>query len=233
VLDEQRVHRDPEARVDPLAERRLRLLGRPGPDDAEPVRDPVDVRVDRDRRDPVAEDEHAVRGLRPDPGERDELVERARDRPSEPPEDLAGAGADDPRLDPVEPSRADEPLQLGRPGPGEGRRVREPAEQERARPVGVRVARALGEDRADEHLERVLGMVPQVRPPPVPGPVERAQAVEEPLPVERGRRGSGTHRCSPPPRWALAASRTAVVSPGSERSGSSRSSGSRRSSPTR
>jgi hypothetical protein len=67
VLDEERVHRDPEALVDALAERRLGLLRALGPDDAETVRDPMDVGVDRDRGDTVPEDKDAVRGLRADP----------------------------------------------------------------------------------------------------------------------------------------------------------------------
>jgi hypothetical protein len=69
VLDEERIDRDPVARIDRLAESRFGLFGSPGPDDAETVRDAVHVGVDRDRRDPVAEDEDAVRGLGADTGE--------------------------------------------------------------------------------------------------------------------------------------------------------------------
>jgi hypothetical protein len=88
VLNEERVEGDPVTGVDPLAEGGFGLLGRAGPHDAEAVRDPMDVRVDGDRRDPVAEDEHAVRGLGPDPGEGDERLELPRNGPSEPVEDL-------------------------------------------------------------------------------------------------------------------------------------------------
>jgi hypothetical protein len=84
VLDEERVEGDPVATVDEVAQPILGLLGGAGPDDAEAVGDPVDMRVDGDRGDPVAEDEDAVRGLRPDPGQRGQLVERPRNVPREP-----------------------------------------------------------------------------------------------------------------------------------------------------
>ena len=233
MLDEEGVHGDPEPWVDPVPEGGLRLFGRPGPHDPEPVRDPMDVGVDRDRRDPVAKDEDAVRGLRTDPGKRDELVERAGDRAPEPLEELPRARPDHPGLHAVEAGRADERLHLRGAGAGEGRCVREAGEQPGARPVGVRIARPLGKYCPDEHLERVLGVVAQVRPSPVARAVERAQAVEQPFPVERRAGSPSGHRG--PLSWegTRTSGPVAAASPGSERSGSSRSSAPRRSSPIR
>jgi hypothetical protein len=110
MLDQERVERDPVSAIDASSERRLGLFGRARADDPEAVRDAVDVRIHRDRGDPVAEDEHAVRGLRPDPGESDQLLERPRDLAVPSVEDDAGTGTDDLRLRVVEPRRADQPL---------------------------------------------------------------------------------------------------------------------------
>ena len=231
MLDEERVHRDPVAGVDPLPKRRLGLIGRTGPDDAEAVGDPVDVGVDRDRRDPIPEDQHAVRGLRSDARQRDERVVLLRDLAAEPVEDLASDPTDHPGLHPVEPGHPDQRLDLRRPSVGQGLRVREPGEQLRAGGIGVGVPRPLREDGADQDLERVLGVVAQVRAAPVAGMIERREAIEQPFPIEL--RGPG------PPRQPLALpSRPGVAgataeTPGSERSGSSVSSAPRSSSPTR
>ena len=230
MLDQERVHRDPEAGVDPCPQARLGLLRGPALDDAEPVGDPVDVGVDRDRRDPVAEHQHAVRGLRPDAGERHELFERAGHGARVPGEDLPGAGADGPSLRPVEPYGPDEALELPRVRPREARRVREPREQTRAGNVGRLVPRPLGEDRADQHLERVLRVVAQIGSTPIPGPVERGEPVEQCLPVENGGRRGSAHVVSP--RRPGVGSGTGVR-PGSLRSGSSAASGPRTSSPIR
>jgi hypothetical protein len=70
VLHEEGVERDPVRGVDHSGERALGLLGGPGSDDAEAVRDAMDVRVDRDRGDPVPEHEDAVGGLGTDTGHR-------------------------------------------------------------------------------------------------------------------------------------------------------------------
>jgi hypothetical protein len=226
VLDEQRVERYPVAPVDDPGELGLGLLGALRSDDPEPVGDPVHVGVDRDRGDAVAEDEDAVRRLRADVGEAHERVELPRHRAAEFREDRPRAVAHRAALHPVETRRADERLDLGRGGRGERRRVGEPGEEAGARGVGVRVARPLREDRADQHLERVLGVVPEVRGPPVARAVERRQPVEDRLPVPRGEAGHGHGRV----RGALGA----VSIPGSERSGSSSAPPSaRRSSPTR
>ena len=233
MLDEQGVDGDPVPRVDPFSQRSLGLFGRPGPHDAEPVRDPMDVGVHRDRRDPVAEDEDAVRGLRPDAGERHERFKVAGDHSAEPLQDLGRHPAEDPGLHPVEPRRPDQWFDLGRGGAGERRRVREPLEEAGACDVGVRVAGPLREDRADEDLERVLCVVAQVRSPPVPRAVERAQPVEEPFPVEPGGRTVQGAHGGPLRAFAEPPVRTAVDTPGSERSGSSPSSAPRNSSPTR
>jgi hypothetical protein len=118
------------------------------------------VRVDRDRRDPVSEDEDAVRGLGTDAGKRGQLLEGPGDRAGEPVEDLV---RDDPKhvgLHTVEAGHPDQGLDVGPLRTGERRSVREPGEETGARNVGVRVAGALREDRADEDLERVLGVVP-------------------------------------------------------------------------
>ena len=239
MLDEERVERDPVLRVEHLAQRRFGLLGGPGPHDAEPVRDAVDVRVDRDRRDPVAEDEDAVRRLRADPGQRRQRLEAARDLPVEPVEHRRGAGPDHAGFDPVEAGRPDQRLEVGRTRPGERRGVGVAREEARARDVGVRVARPLREDRADQHLERVLGVVAQVRRAPVPGPVELREPVEDLFPLPGGEAGGRRH--PPPPGGERALGRpegsagpgSAVSRPGSERSGSSSPFFARRSSPTR
>ena len=238
MLYEERVQRNPELPVHELSEGGLGLLGGPGADDAEAIRDPMHVRVDRDRGDPVAEDEHAVRGLRPDPGKRGQLLERPRDPPPEPLEDRSGAVADHPRLDAIEPGRPDQGLDRVGAGPRERDRGREGREEAGARDVRVRVARPLREDRPDQHLERVLGVVAQVRPPPVAGPVEGGEAVEDSLPVGPGESRAAVHapglaRSGGRPAGGATAGRSAAgPRPGSERSGSS-ASGFRTSSPMR
>jgi len=232
VLDEQRVQRDPVPLVDRATERRLRLLGRPGADDPQPVRDPMDVRIDRDRREPEAEDEDAVGGLRRDRREGDQLVVLPRDLAAVAPEDLLRDRADRAALRPVEADRPDQRFQHGGPGPGETLGVGEPGEQASARDIGVRVAGPLGEDRADEDLERVLGVVAQVRPAPVAGPVERAQPVEERLPGEPRPVRGVAHLRSARPTGARAVGGRGPT-PGSLRSGSSPTSSARSSSPIR
>jgi hypothetical protein len=184
VLDEERVERDPEPRVDGGSQSVLGLLGGAGAHDPEPVRDPVDVGVDGHGRDPVAEDEDAVRGLRADPGEARERLKVPRHLPPEPVEESLRAAADPLALRTVEADGPDQALDLLAVGPCERPRVREPLEQPCARDVRLLVPRALGEDRADQHLERVLGVVPEVRTPPVPGAVELGEPVEGGLPRE-------------------------------------------------
>ena len=231
MLDEERVDGDPEARVDPLAQRGFGLLGRPGPDDAEPVRDAMHVGVDRDRRDPVPENEDAVRGLGADTGEGGEFLEGPGNRATEPVEQLPGHRSEGPRLHAIEAGRPDEHLDFGRPRPGERRGVRESGEEASARHVGVRIARTLREDRTDEDLERVLGVVPQVRPSPVPCPVERAEPVEEAFPIERDEGAFARHSVSFRGPAGSVATAAGDGAPGSERSGSSRSPDPRTSSP--
>lgn len=233
MLDEQRVHGDPKAWVHPFPQGRLGLFGSAGPHDAEPVRDAMHVRVHRDRRDAVPEDEHAVGGLRSDAGKRGEFLERPGHGAAETVEDLLRARPDRARLHPIVSGRADERLDLGRLRSGQRDRVREPGEQPGARMGGVRVPRTLGEDRPDEDLERVLGVVTEVRPSPIPSSVEPAESVEEPLPIERGRAGRAFH--PDPVRFAACDENAGAGAgtPGSDRSGSSLSSPERRSSPTR
>ena len=217
MLDEERVHGDPVLPGEHLAQALLRLLRRPSADDAEPVRDPVDVGVDRDRRLSVAEDQHAVRGLGSDPGQRQQLLHRAGHLARESREDLARAVPDRAGFGVVESRLPDQRLDRRRSCAGQSRRVREPREQAGARDLRRRVPSALGEDGADEHLERVLRVVAEVRRPPVPGVVERGEPVEHRHPIERT---SGRHR--PPLRFvgAAAGSGRGPV-PGSDRSGSS------------
>ena len=220
MLDEQRIEGDPVLPGDDLPESLLGLLGGPGSDDAEPVRDPMDVGVDGDRGDPVTEDENAVRGLRADAGQRRELGVRVRHATAESAEEFGGAGADHARLGMVETGFSDQRLDRGRPGPGEGRGVRVAGEQPRARDVGRRVPRPLREDRPDQHLERVLGVVAEVRRSPVAGPVEGREPVEDRLPVERRGLGHGRfRRARGAGRGSSSGGRPPV--PGSERSGSS------------
>ncbi len=159
MLDEQRIEGDPVAPVEEFAEPGLGLLGPVRADDPQPIRDAVDVGVDRDRRDPVREDEHAVRGLRADPRQRGQLVERRRDRPPEPVEERARAVPDRARLDVVESGPTDQGFDRPGRGAGERRGVGVAGEQARRRDIGVLVARALGEDRSDQDLKRVLGVV--------------------------------------------------------------------------
>jgi len=223
VLDEQWVERDPVPRVDRPGELALGLLGSSGPHDAESVRDPVDVRVDRDRGYPVPEHEHAVRRFGTDPVQGRQLVERAGDLPAEPVEEVAGHNPDHPSLRVVESRPPDERLDRGGRGAGEGRRVRVSREQERARHVGRLVPGALRKDRPDQDLERVFRVVPEVGGPPVPRPVERREPVEQRFPVEV-RVGHGDARRRAEGR-AVASGGGGLaapgVTPGSDRSGSS------------
>lgn len=96
--------------VDADSKRRLRLFRRPGADHTEAVRDAVDVRVHRDRGDPVAEDEHAIRGLRSDAREREQLFQRAGDLSAPSFEKDPSTLTDDLRLGVVEAGEADQPL---------------------------------------------------------------------------------------------------------------------------
>jgi hypothetical protein len=96
VLNEQRVHGDPEALVHPFPEGRLGLFGSAGPHDAESVRDAMYVSIDRDRRDAVPEDQNAVGGLRSDAGKRGEFLEGPGHDAAEAVEDLLRARPDRP-----------------------------------------------------------------------------------------------------------------------------------------
>ena len=226
MLHQERVQRDPVPGRDRPPQLRLGLLRALGADQPEPVRDPVDVGVDRDRRDPVAEDQDAVRGLRSDPGKARERREVARHRPLEPRQDLRRAAADRARLRAVESRAPDQRLDLLDRRGGERLGGTEPREKGGARDVGRLVPGALGEDRPDQDLERVLGVVPEIGDPPVAGAVVPAEPVEDRGPREpRGRHGRPAPIGSPGP-----------ARPGSERSGSSRSAPgvrARRTSPTR
>lgn len=226
MLDQERVERDPVARVDPLAQGRFGLFRSSGPYDPEAVRDAVDVGVDRDRRDSEAEDENAVRGLRSDPGELEQRLHRPGHLAPVAVEEDASALADDPRFGVIETGGTDQALD-GSPGRGgEVGRARVAREELRAGDIGRLVAGPLRQDRPDEDLEGVLGVVAKVGDPPVPAAVEFAQPVQDDLPREgRGRLHVGAPR---------EGSRGRIV-PGSERSGSSSNPGScaRRSSPTR
>ncbi len=239
MLDQERIERHPVPGIDAGPQTRLRLLDRAGPDHPETVRDPVHVGVDRDGGDRVAEDEDAVRGLRADPGQRGQLFERTRYLAAEAPQERPGALADRPRLHVVEAGRADQALDRPRIGPGQRGRVGVTSEELRARDVRVRVPGPLRQDRADEDLERVLGVIAKVRRPPVTGPVERGETVEDPLPVPGIRRGPPLHRTDPAPTRSGslgtggAPEDRTVPRPGSERSGSSDAPSPFRSSPTR
>jgi len=103
----------------------------------------MDVGVDRDRGDAVAEDEDAVRGLRTDAGKRDELIEVLRNYAAEPVQDLARHDAEDPRLHSVETGHADQRFDLGPARLRERTSVGESGEETGARGVGVRIPRPL------------------------------------------------------------------------------------------
>jgi len=235
VLDQERVERDPVARVDRRTQLSLGFLGRARPDYPEPVRDPMNVRVDRDGGNAVPEHEDAVRRLGTDPGERRELVEGTRHLAAEPVEDLAGAGPDRPRLRSIEADRTDQRTDLARAGRGERRGVRESSEQPRRGDVGLLVPRALREDRSHEDLERVDRVVPKVRGAPISRAVERGEPVEDRLPV--GGREPRGHRSGRPPGADRGAEpeegAESGPSPGSERSGPSSEEPERKSSPIR
>lgn len=232
MLDEQRVERQPERLGKDPAQLLLGLLGRVGADDPQAVRQPVHMGVHGNRGDPVAEDEDAVRRLRPDARERRQLGERPGDLPVEAVEQGPGARPHGPGFRTVEADRADQHLDLAAAGRGQRADVREPGEQPGGGHVRLLVPRPLGKDRPDQDLERVFGMVAEVGGPPVAGPVERREPVEEELPVEGGRRRAG-HPPVPRGRGAAARGGGAVSVPGSERSGSSGASRARRSSPMR
>ena len=185
MLDQERIEGDPVPLVHDLPEARLRLLRGTRPHHPEPVRDPMDMGVDGDRRDPVAEDEDAVRGLWTDAGKRQQFLHRPGHDAREAGLNLAGRVPDDPGLDTVEAGRADQWLDLARRSGRERRRVRESLEEPGARDIGVLVAGPLGQDRPDQDLERVLRVVAEVRRPPIPSAVEGGESVEDQLPVNR------------------------------------------------
>jgi hypothetical protein len=93
VLDQQGVERQPVPLGNDPSERRLGLFGAVRADDAQPVREPVHMGIDRYRRRAVPEDEDAVRRLRADAGEREELLESPWDLPAESLENLPSACA--------------------------------------------------------------------------------------------------------------------------------------------
>ena len=239
MLHEERVERDPVPRIDARPQACFGLGRGARSDDAQAVRDAVHMRVDRDRRDRIAEHEDAVRRLRPDARQRGQLVERSRHVPSEPVEERSGARADRPRLDPVEPGRADQALDRPGIGPGERRGVRIATEELRARDVRVRVPGPLGQDRAHQDLEGVLRVVAEVRGAPVSRPIQLGEPVEDGLPELGAQRRRGAHRTDPAPTRSvsLGARRASdgrrVPRPGSERSGSSEARPPLSSSPTR
>ncbi len=114
MLDQERVERDPVALGDGATERLFRLFRGAGTHEPEPVRNAVDVGVDRDRRDPVAEDQNAVRRLRPHPREARELGKGTGDVSVEALEDRSSAPGQGAGLRAVEPSRPDQGLDIGR-----------------------------------------------------------------------------------------------------------------------
>lgn len=128
----------------------------------------------------------------------------------EPVPDLLGHPTEDAGLGVIEAGALDEALHVRGGRAREGVRVGVPGEQAGTSDVRRLVAGSLGEDRSDQHLERILRMVPEVRYSPVPGMVEVAQSVEEGVP----RKVASAH-VRPPGRLG------GVSTPGSERSGSS------------
>gem|GEM_PF-2203902 len=239
MLHEEGVQRDPVPDVHDLPQAGFRFLGRARADHAEPVRDAVDVRVHGDGRDPVAEHQHAVRGLRSDPRQGGELLERTGYRATESVQDHPGTLPDHSGLDPIEPGGSDQRFDVARTGRGQRHGIRKASEQARARRIRVRVPGPLGEDRSHEHLEGILSVVPQVRRPPIAAFVQGGQAVQYCFPVQPGSFGSARHQGLRTRRLrgldvgpAAEAGDANGPSPGSERSGSSWSSG-RSSSPMR
>lgn len=160
MLHEEGIERDPVPHGDRSTERLLRLLGPLGPDDPEPVCDAVHVGVDRDRRDSVAKDEDAVRRLGPHPGQARQLRERPRHRPPKALEERASVPGQDSGLRAIEADRPDQRFDVGWLRPSEELHGRISREQPRARGIGRLVPCPLRENRADQHLERVFGMVP-------------------------------------------------------------------------
>jgi hypothetical protein len=219
VLNQERVERDPVVGVDGPGEGLFGLFWGPGANDAQAVRDPVYVGVDRDCGDPIAKDEDAVRGLRTDAAQARQLLERPRHHTPEPTEDLARHFADHARLRVVEPRTTDEGLDGGGGRRGEGGGVGVFGEQQRARGVGRLVACTLGKDRPDEDLERVFRVVAEVRSSPISRSVEGRESVEERLPVER--RGAHGRLARAWGRAGEGRGSGGRVTPGSERSGSS------------
>jgi hypothetical protein len=188
VLHQEGVERDPVPLGYDLSKPFLRLLRGPGAHDAEPVRDPVDVGVDRDCRDPVAEHQDAVRRLRSDVREAEQLLHRPGNDPVEPVEDLARAVANRARLRPVEAGLPDERLDRSRFGGRQTHGIGISREQPGARDVRRLVPSSLRKDRPDQYLEGVLRVVPEVRNAPVAPLVERRETVHEGLPIEGGGR---------------------------------------------
>ncbi len=94
MLYEERIERDPVSSIHDLPQSLLRLLGRSRSHDPEPVGDPVDMRVHRDRRDPVSEHQDAVGGLRSHAGQRGQFLQRPGDLTTEPIPDLLSDLAD-------------------------------------------------------------------------------------------------------------------------------------------
>jgi hypothetical protein len=107
VLDEQGIERNPVTLGYDFSQASFGLFRGARTDHAKPVRDAVDMGVDRNRRDTVTEHKDAVRGLRSDSRERNEFVVRPRDPPVETVPDRAGAVSDHAGLNVIESRRAD------------------------------------------------------------------------------------------------------------------------------
>jgi hypothetical protein len=217
VLHEEWIQRDPVPLGHHLPKTGLGLFGGARAHDAQPIRDPVNVRVDRDRGDPVPEHQNTVRRLRANVRKAEQLLHRPRYHSPEPVEDLGRAVAYGPRFRVVEPGPSDQRFDRADRGGGEPCGVGVLLEQPGARDVGRLVARPLREDRSDQHLERILGVVAEVRHAPIAPVVEVRETVHDRLPVEVGRRA---HRVPPVPGRVVDEPGYAPV-PGSERSGSS------------
>ncbi len=150
----------PPAPIDGAVQRLLGPIRRRCPDPAKTIGNAVDVRIHTDvLHAAIGENQHQVRRLAPDARQHQQLFHRHRHSTIEALDQHAAGCEHVPSLVAVEADRIDQPPDLGCGEPGHaGRRAGTPKEP-RGRRSRRRVLRASREQRGDEHLKRIMGLI--------------------------------------------------------------------------